>query len=79
MEEAIDIEMQTLLERGTWKLIEPPPAKKPVGVKWVFEVMTNADGSTHKYKVRRVATGLAQIERADLFQIFDPVSDYTSP
>ena len=58
---AMDTEMQTLLERGTWELTELPPGKKPVGVKWVFKIKTNADGSLDKFKARLVAKGFTQI------------------
>jgi hypothetical protein len=75
---AMDTEMQTLLERGTWELTQLPPGKKPVGVKWVFKVKTNSDGSLEKFKARLVAKGFTQIEGEDFFQIFAPVSDYTT-
>ena len=76
--EAMDQEMHTLLERGTWELTELPPGKKPVGVKWVFKVKTNADGIMEKFKARLVAKGFTQIEGEDFYQIFAPVSDYTT-
>ena len=75
---AMDTEMQTLLERGTWELTELPPGKKPVGVKWVFKIKTNAHGSLDKFKACLVAKGFTQIEGEDFFQIFAPVSDYTT-
>ena len=76
--EALDLETQTQLERGTWELTELPPGKKPVGVKWVFKIKTNADGSLDKFKARLVAKGFTQIEGEDFFQTFAPVSDYTT-
>ena len=76
--EAMDTEMHTLMERGTWELTELPAGKKPVGVKWVFKVKTNADGSLDKFKARLVAKGFTQIEGEDFYQIFAPVSDYTT-
>jgi hypothetical protein len=76
--EAMDTEMNTLMERGTWELTELPPGKKPVGVTWVFKVKTNADGSLDKFKARLVAKGFTQIEGEDFYQIFAPVSDYTT-
>ena len=76
--QAMDTEMQTLLERGTWELTELPPGKKPVGVKWVFKIKTNANGSLDKFKARLVAKGFTQIEGEDFYQIFAPVSDYTT-
>ena len=76
--EAMDTEMQTLLERGTWELTQLRPGKKPVGVKWVFKIKTNSDRSREKFKARLVAKGFTQIEGEDFHQIFTPVSDYTT-
>ena len=67
--EAKDTKMHTLMERGTWELIQLSAGKKPVGVKWVFKVKTNADGSLDKFKARLVAKGLTQIEGEDFYQI----------
>ena len=76
--EAMDSEIHTLLERGTWELTELPPGKKPVGVKWVFKVKTKVDGSLDKFKARLVAKGFTQIAGEDFYEIFAPVSDYTT-
>ena len=34
--EAADEEMRSLEEQGTWELVDLPPGRKVVGVKWVF-------------------------------------------
>ena len=57
----MDTEIQTLLERGTWELTELPPGEKTVGVKWVFKIKTNVDGSLDKFKTRLIAKGFTQI------------------
>jgi hypothetical protein len=75
---AMDQEMHTMLERGTWELTELPPSKKHVGLRWVFKIKTNADGSLEKFKARLVAKGFTHIEGEDFYQIFAPVSDYTT-
>jgi hypothetical protein len=31
-------EMDSIEENGTWSLIDLPPDRKPIGVKWVFKV-----------------------------------------
>ena len=74
----MDTEMQTLLERRTCELTQFPPGKKPVRVKWVFKIKTNADGILDKFKATLVAKGFTQIEVEDFFPIFAPVSDYTT-
>ena len=76
--EAMDKEIKTLTDRGTWVLEELPPGKKPVGVKWVLKVKTQADGSLDKFKARLVAKGFTQIEGQDFTVTFAPVSDYTT-
>ena len=52
--------------------------KKLVGVKWVFNVKTNADGSIDKFKALLVAKGFTQIHGEDFYQIIAPMSDYTT-
>ena len=47
---AMDTEMRTMMERGTWELIELSAGKNPVGVKWVFQVKTNAVGNLDEFK-----------------------------
>ena len=76
--EAMDTMMHTLMERGTWELTELLECKTPVGVKWVFKVKTNTDGSLDKFKVRLVVKGFTHIEREGFYQIFALVSDYTT-
>ena len=76
--EAMDKEIKTLTERGTWVLEELPAGKKPVGVKWVLKVKTQADGTLDKFKARLVAKGFTQIEGQDFTITFAPVSDYTT-
>ena len=75
---AMDVEMAALIGRGTWQLEELPKGQRLVGVKWIFKIKTQADGSLDKFKARLVARGFSQIEGKDFFKTFAPVTDYTT-
>ncbi|KZT21211.1 hypothetical protein NEOLEDRAFT_1223867, partial [Neolentinus lepideus HHB14362 ss-1] len=47
-------EIQSLVENGTFELVECPPGRKAIGSRWVFKVKHNADGSIECYKGRLV-------------------------
>ena len=48
-------EIQSLIENGTFELVQLPPGRKAIGSRWVFRVKRNADGSIERYKARLVA------------------------
>ena len=51
-------EIDALEKNKTWKLVEKP--KDKIGVKWVYKVKHNPDGSVQKNKARLVAKGYSQ-------------------
>ena len=48
--EAVDSEYKSLMENGTWKLVELPSGRKPVGCKWIFKTKHGSDGKVERYK-----------------------------
>ena len=46
--------MDALQNNETWKLVDLPSGKKPVGCKWVFAVKFKVDGSLERYKAMLV-------------------------
>jgi hypothetical protein len=56
---AIMEEMDSVKENGTWSLIDLPPDRKPIGVKWVFKVKRDEHGLVSKHKARLVVKGYA--------------------
>jgi len=57
---AIDEEMATLKNMGTWELADLPEGRKPIGCKWVFVKKRDEKGKLIKYKARLVAQGFSQ-------------------
>jgi hypothetical protein len=53
-------EMDSIEENGTWSLIDLPPGRKPIGVKWVFKVKRDEHGVMSKHKARLVMKAYTQ-------------------
>jgi hypothetical protein len=52
-------EYDALIKNGTWKLVDPPFGKKPIGCKWVFKNKYRSYGSLDKHKSRLMEKGFA--------------------
>ena len=72
--EAINEEMKSLQKNSTWKVVELPEGKKPVGCRWVFTVKYKADGTIERFKARLVAKGYTQTYGIDYVETFAPVA-----
>lgn len=68
-------EIDSIDKNETWILIEKPHGVKLIGLKWVFKIKRNADGSINKYyKSRLVAKGYVQQQGIDYEEAFAPVA-----
>ncbi|GKD44966.1 uncharacterized mitochondrial protein-like protein [Tanacetum coccineum] len=49
---AMKTELESIVKNNTWKLVPLPKGFVPIGLKWLFKIKRNADGSIMKYKAR---------------------------
>ena len=64
----------SIKKNKTWDLVELRAGVKPIGLKWVFKINRNADGSINKFKARLVANGYVQKHGVDYDEVFAPVA-----
>jgi hypothetical protein len=73
-QEAIQAELKSLQDHGTWKIVPRPEGKHIVSCKWVWRIKTKPDGSIERYKARLVARGFTQTRGVDFNETFAPVT-----
>jgi hypothetical protein len=74
----MDEEMRSLLENGTWELVERPEGVKPIPMKWVYKVKQDAQRNVERYKSRLVAKGFLHKQGVDFEEVYAPVSKHTT-
>ncbi|GKA98369.1 retrotransposon protein, putative, ty1-copia subclass [Tanacetum coccineum] len=73
--DAMNAEIQSMIDNMVWVLVNLPPGCKTVGSKWIFKKKTDMDGIVHTYKARLVAKGYTQLYEVDYEETFSPVAD----
>jgi hypothetical protein len=71
-------EMDSIEENGTWSLIDLPPDRKPIGVKWVFKVKRDKHGAGSRHKAHLVVKGYVQRRGINYDEVFPPVARLNS-
>ncbi|KAG7546288.1 Zinc finger CCHC-type [Arabidopsis suecica] len=72
--DACDEEISSINKNKTWSLVDLLNGAKPIGLKWVFKIKRNSDGSINKYKARLVAKGYVPRYGVDFEEVFAPVA-----
>lgn len=67
-------EIVSINKNETWILVDKPSGAKVIGLKWIFKIKRNADGTIKKFKARLVAKGYVQESGIDYDEVFAPVA-----
>ncbi|CAI7878526.1 unnamed protein product [Closterium sp. NIES-53] len=70
---AMESELKSIEENGTWELVELPEGRNAITSKWLFKIKSDADGNIERYKSRLVAKGYQQKEKVDYKELFAAV------
>ncbi|GKC14683.1 retrotransposon protein, putative, ty1-copia subclass [Tanacetum coccineum] len=73
--DAINTEMQSMIDNMVWVLVDFHHNCKTVGSKWIFKKNTDMDGIVHTYKTLLVAKGYTQLYGVNYEETFSPVAD----
>eukprot|EP00253_Pinus_taeda_P006891 PITA_06891 len=71
-------EYDSIVRNSAWEIVPRPEGKSVVGLRWIYNVKQEADGSVEKYKARFVARGFSQIKGIDYEETFALVARYSS-
>lgn len=77
-EQAMSIEMDSLLNNHTWDLVPQPQGKNVVKYQQVYKTKFTYEGVVENHKARLVAKGFSQQEGINYTKIFAPVAKMNS-
>jgi hypothetical protein len=71
---AMEEELASIHDNKTWSLVELSRGHRAIGLKWVYKVKRDENGSIVKYKERLIAKGYVQCLGIDFEEVYAPVA-----
>ncbi|CAI7883170.1 unnamed protein product [Closterium sp. NIES-54] len=78
VKEAMDEEMRSLIEQGTWELVPRPPGVNVMKNRWILNTKFRPDGIVEHEKARLVVKGFTQVAGVDYEETYAPVGSYVT-
>ncbi|CAI7774877.1 unnamed protein product [Closterium sp. NIES-54] len=75
---AMEEEIRSLINMGTWELVECPPGVNVMKNRWVLTTKYHVDDTVESEKARLVVKGFTQVYGADYDETFAPVGSYVT-
>ncbi|CAI7731903.1 unnamed protein product [Closterium sp. NIES-53] len=75
---AMEEEIRSLINMGTWELVERPPGVNIMKNWWVLTTKYHVDDTVEREKARLVVKGFTQVYGADYDETFAPVGSYVT-
>ncbi|CAI5959273.1 unnamed protein product [Closterium sp. NIES-64] len=75
---AMEEEIRSLINMGTWELVERPPGVNVMKNRWVLMTKYHIDDTVEREKARLVVKGFTQVYGADYDETFASVSSYVT-
>ncbi|CAI7859393.1 unnamed protein product [Closterium sp. NIES-53] len=72
-EKAVESELKSIEEDGTWELVELSEGRMAITSKWLFKIKSDVDGKIERYKSRLVVKGYQQKEKVEYKELIAPV------
>ncbi|CAI7834926.1 unnamed protein product [Closterium sp. NIES-53] len=67
---AMESELKSIEENGTWELVELPEGCKAITSKWLFKIKFDPDGKNERFKSSLVVKAYQQKEKVDYKELF---------
>jgi hypothetical protein len=74
----VEHEYSSLIDNGTWELVDLPPGRVAVSNMWIYKVKSDTIGDVSRFKARFVAKGCSQRAGLDYKETFSLVISMAS-
>ncbi|GBM85578.1 hypothetical protein AVEN_207738-1 [Araneus ventricosus] len=75
--DAMDREINVMIERKVWDLGDPPENAKVLGSRWVYTLKHDENNRDVRFKARLVAQGNTQLKGESFDEVFSPVVNFS--